>query len=171
VAEKRAHLVPLALRELRRDDPSWRGLVFGDGEERARIATLVEAEGLAGALSMPGFVPWEELSSAMLSARCLLLPTVREGFGLVVLEAAAHGLPAVVVAEPDNAATELIAPGENGLVCRSADPAELAGAVRELAADAGIHARTRTWFERARARYSVEAAAAEHRALHERLRA
>jgi len=40
----------------------------------------------------------------------------------VVIEAAAHGTPAVVVAGPDNAAAELVSEGENGFVAPSASP-------------------------------------------------
>ena len=56
----------------------------------------------------------------------MLLPSSREGYGLVVVEASARGVPSVVVAGGDNAATELIAPGENGLVAPSASPEDLA---------------------------------------------
>ena len=47
-----------------------------------------------------------------------MLPSRREGYGLVVVEACAAGTPSVVVADPDNAATELIEEGVNGFVAR-----------------------------------------------------
>ena len=50
------------------------------------------------------------------TAACLALPSVREGYGLIVVEAAAHGCPAVVVDHPDNAAVELVVDGVNGIV-------------------------------------------------------
>ena len=53
---------------------------------------------------------------------CLVLPSRREGYGLVVVEAAALGTPSVVVRGPDNAATELVEDGKNGFVAPSADP-------------------------------------------------
>ena len=48
-------------------------------------------------------------------ALCLLLPSQREGYGLVVVEAAARGTPSVVVAGEDNAAVELIDGGRERL--------------------------------------------------------
>ena len=60
---------------------------------------------------------------------CLLLPSRREGYGLVVIEAASHGTPSVVVAGPDNAAVELIAEGVNGFVAASDAPEDLAAAI------------------------------------------
>lgn len=169
VAEKRAELLPPVVRELRRRDPSWRAIVFGAGPDEDRVTGAIAASGVEGAVRMAGFAPWREVSDAMLAARALVFPTTREGFGLVVLEAAAHGLPAVLVAGGDNAAVELIEPGENGVVLESAEPERLAAAVLELAADEAVHARTRRWFDAASRRYSVDNAARELRALHEAL--
>ena len=59
----------------------------------------------------------------------MVLPSSREGYGLIVVEAASMGVPSVVVAGPDNAAVELIEPGQNGFVADSASPADLAAAV------------------------------------------
>ena len=74
-------------------------------------------------------VDHETLDAKLKSALCLLHPSSREGYGQVVLEAAARGVPTIVVDGPDNAAVELISEGENGFVVASADPAELAAAV------------------------------------------
>ena len=56
-----------------------------------------------------------------------MLPSRREGYGLVVIEAAARGTPVVVVAGPDNAAVELVAEGENGFVAGVGSPEEPGG--------------------------------------------
>ena len=58
----------------------------------------------------------------MRRALCLLLPSRREGYGLVVVEASARGTPSVVVAGEDNAAVELVEEGVNGFVAPRADP-------------------------------------------------
>ena len=79
--------------------------------------------GLDGAVELPGPRRRRSRSSgAIAAAACLLLPSLREGYGLVVVEAVARGTPAVVVDGPDNAATELVEPGVNGFVAASADP-------------------------------------------------
>jgi glycosyltransferase involved in cell wall biosynthesis len=74
-----------------------------------------------------------------------VLPSAREGYGLVVIEAAAAGTPSVVVAGPDNAAAELIEEGVNGYVAASVD--ELPDAiVRVIRGGAELRRRTADWF-------------------------
>ena len=83
----------------------------------------------------------------MRRALCLVLPSRREGYGLVVVEASAAGTPSVVVADPDNAATELIEEGVNGYVAPSASAADLAAAILRVR-DGGdaLRASTAAWY-------------------------
>ena len=71
---------------------------------------------------LPGFVPQDQLDDLMGHAAVLVNPSRREGYGLVVVEASAHGTPVVLVDGDGNAATELIEPGANGFIARSTDP-------------------------------------------------
>ena len=57
------------------------------------------------------------LFSLMKGSRLFLLPSTREGFGLVVVEAAAAGLPTITVNHPDNYAQRLVIEGVTGWVC------------------------------------------------------
>ena len=50
-----------------------------------------------------------------------MLPSEREGYGAVVVEAAARGTPSIVVRGPENAATELIVDGVNGFIASSCE--------------------------------------------------
>jgi glycosyltransferase involved in cell wall biosynthesis len=85
------------------------------------------------------------------SAAVLVNPSRREGFGLVVAEAAARGTPSVVVAGEDNASVELVHDGVNGFVAPSVAPADLGAAiVRALDAGETLRASTRDWFAGAR---------------------
>lgn len=47
-----------------------------------------------------------------------MLPSVREGFGIVVIEANACGIMAITVNHKDNAARDLIEEGKNSFVCQ-----------------------------------------------------
>ena len=88
---------------------------------------------------------------------CVALPSRREGYGLVVIEAPALGVPSVVVLGPDNAATELVEEGENGAVADSVAPTELAAAIlRVHAAGAALRESTAAWYDRNADRLSLD---------------
>ena len=117
----------------------------------------MHTEGLDGSVLVRGFVDEAEVRDAVRRSLCLVLPSTREGYGLVVVEAASLGTPAVVVDAPDNAALELVEDGVNGVVARSAQPEDLAEAilrVRELGP--GLRESTADWFERNAERLSLE---------------
>ena len=90
-------------------------------------------------------------------ALCLALPSTREGYGLVVVEASSVGTPAVVVDAPDNAALELVEDGVNGVVARSAAPDDLAEAILRVRSEGGaLRKSTADWFERTADRFSLD---------------
>jgi glycosyltransferase involved in cell wall biosynthesis len=147
IPEKQLTLIPEAVAIARRDLPELQAMIFGDGPERPRVLKEVARLGLEGVVRCPGFAPWEQINCALGSAMCLLLPSRREGYGLVVIEAAARGTPSIVIAGADNAATSLIESGVNGLVVDAAQPAAIASAiVRAHAAGPALVQSTYGWF-------------------------
>jgi glycosyltransferase involved in cell wall biosynthesis len=67
---------------------------------------------------------------------------------MVVVEAAARSTPTVVVAAEDNAATELIEDGVNGVVVEAADPRAIAAAIVRVHRDGlAMRERTARWFQ------------------------
>jgi len=138
--------------------PGLRGVFYGDGPERGAVLATITAHGAGDSIQAPGFVAAEEVETALRTALCMLLPSRREGYGMVVVEAAALGTPSIVVAAEDNAATELIEEGINGFVAASADPLAIAEAILDVA-DGGIELRRRTaeWFDANARRLSLEA--------------
>ena len=149
-------LVP-ALARAREQIPELRGELYGDGPDRSEVLRAIAAKQLDGAISAPGFVDADVLEQALASALCLLLPSRREGYGRVVVEAAARGVPTVVVEGPDNAATELVEEGVNGAVARSAAPDDLAAAIVRVhwAGDA-LRRTTLDWFRANAERLSLD---------------
>jgi glycosyltransferase involved in cell wall biosynthesis len=158
IPEKRAAALVPAVGRARRQLPELRGEIYGDGPERARVLEAIASEGLDGAVTAPGFVDADEVDHALRRALCMVLPSEREGYGLVVVEASARGTPSVVVPGPDNAAVELVDDGENGVVARSAAPEDLADAILRVHADGlALRERTCAWFARNAERLSLEA--------------
>jgi glycosyltransferase involved in cell wall biosynthesis len=157
IREKRVPALVPALVEARRHVPELRGEIYGDGPERTKVLRAIVETGLDGAVAAPGFVDASVLSEAVASALCLVLPSRREGYGLVVVEAAARGVPVVVVAGPDNAAVELVEDGTNGAIATSVDPRELAAAiVRVYEGGAELRASAAEWFRRNADRLSFD---------------
>ena len=91
----------------------------------------------------------------MRRALCMLLPSRREGYGMVVVEASAHATPSIVVAAEDNAATELVEDGVNGIVVASADPEAIARGDRARARGWDGAAREHGWLVRRERRGAV----------------
>ena len=147
VQEKRVgHLVRAFARAHERN-PHLRLELYGDGPEHDHIEKLKHALGLDSSVLLHGRRPEEEVAEAIARAACLVTASEREGYGLVVVEAAAQGTPSVVVDGPENAATELVQDGVNGAVAPSASPEDLATAIeRVVEAGPSLRESTAGWF-------------------------
>ncbi len=149
IAEKRVSSLVPAVKKARATIPGLRCRILGDGPARADLLEAIENDGLQDVIEAPGFVAQEQVEVALEGALCLALASRREGYGLVVVEAASHGTPSVVVAGPDNAAVELIEDGINGVVAQTASADDLAAAiVRVDAGGPALRESTFRWFER-----------------------
>jgi len=157
IPEKRVELLIDALPLVRQALPGVLLLLLGNGPTRPSVIERAEALGLGDIVESPGFVSTEAVDNAMREALCVIQPSSREGYGMVVIEAAARGVPAIVVAGPDNAATELVDEGRNGFVVAAPEPRFLAEAI--LACSAGgqaLRSSTLAWYRENRERLSLE---------------
>ena len=158
IPEKQATKIVPAVALARARVPELRAMIFGDGPEREALLRLIDESGLDGAVQAPGFVASQLVEDAVKRALCFVFPSRREGYGTVVVEAAAVGTPTVVVDAPDNAAVELVEDGVNGIVAKSADPEDLGEAIlRVHSAGPALRESTADWFRRNRERLSLEA--------------
>jgi len=96
--------------------------VYGQSQLPPRLCAAA-AEGI----TFHGSVPRPVLFQAYRSADVLVFPTLSDGFGLVVAEAMAHGLP--VIATDQAGAADLVSP-DNGLIVPAADSQALAVALQ-----------------------------------------
>ena len=157
IPEKQVTAIPPAILRAREHLPDLRAAILGDGPDREKATALTADLGLDGAIEVPGFVPTSAVEEAMCHALCMLLPSRREGYGMVVIEAASFATPSVVVAGLDNAAVELIEEGENGFIASSASPSDLAQAIlRVHQGGQALRDRTAAWFTRNAERLSLE---------------
>jgi glycosyltransferase involved in cell wall biosynthesis len=157
IPEKQVTLGVRAVALAARRIEGLRAVFLGDGPERAALDATIAQHGLGDVVSAPGFADAERVDAEMRRAMCMLLPSRREGYGMVVVEAGARGTPSVVVAGEDNAATELLVEGVNGEIAESSDPGALADAiVRVYEAGPALRASTARWFTEHAAELSLE---------------
>jgi glycosyltransferase involved in cell wall biosynthesis len=157
IPEKRAPALVPAVALARERLPELHADVYGDGPDRPAVEAAVRDHGLQDVVRVHGFVDGETVDRALGRALCLALPSRREGYGLVVIEAASRGTPSVVVADLDNAAVELVEEGVNGTVAASASAQDLAAAIlRVHAAGDDLRRSTAGWFARNAQRLSIE---------------
>jgi len=92
--------------------------IIGDGPERQQLEQLVNDLNLNKNVFFLGLLDdSKHVFSYLKSSKVFALPSTREGFGIVFLEANACGLPVVTIEHPQNAAGDLIINGENGYIC------------------------------------------------------
>jgi phosphatidyl-myo-inositol dimannoside synthase len=109
-------------------------LVFiGDGDDVGRLRERAAALGISAQVMFPGFASEAELIGFYRRAAVFAMPSRGEGFGLVYLEAMAHGLPCV--AAVNDAAAEVIEDGETGFLVRQDDCGALTDRLIRLLTD------------------------------------
>jgi glycosyltransferase involved in cell wall biosynthesis len=169
IAEKQPTLGVAAIALASERVEGLRGEFLGDGPERAALQQAIADHGVERSVTAAGFADAGTVDSEMRRALCMLLPSRREGYGLVIVEAAARGTPSVVVAGEDNAATELIEEGVNGTIAPRSDPQAVAEAiVRVHAAGPEMRVSTERWYAHNAERLSVESSLREVLAGYER---
>jgi glycosyltransferase involved in cell wall biosynthesis len=122
--------------------PSARLTVCGHGsaEARARLEALARELGVQRRLELRPALPADAMAGLYAAHDAVLFPvTWAEPWGLVPLEAMAVGTP--VIATGTGGSAEYLRDEGNALLAAPGDPEALAGAVRRLAADAGLRAR------------------------------
>ena len=110
--------------------------VFGGGPDRDRIERWVEGVG-TGAVMLRGAVrrPQEALAEIGL----LVLPSEAEGFGLVLIEAMAAGVPVIATDVPG--IRDVVQHEVNGLLVPVGQPAALTAAIERVISDADLRRR------------------------------
>ena len=105
-------------------------ICYTGGSSDAKASQAPSPRG-AGRLVPLGRLAHADMPAVYHDVDALLVPSLREGFGLCVAEAMACGLP--VVATNDSALPELVQHGDGGLLCPANDVVAFANAVRMLA--------------------------------------
>lgn len=157
-----------AFAELAPRFPNARLVIAGDGPARAELETQAQALGIAESVEFQGWVAPARVFELMNSATLVVMPSRRETFGLVALEAAMMARP--VVASRVDGLPEVVADGQTGLLVDKDDPTALARAVAQLLEDAGMAERMgRAARRRAQERFGFERYVDAYDSLYQRL--
>jgi glycosyltransferase involved in cell wall biosynthesis len=124
---KRVDLLLRAAAQLKAQIPRFEVRIAGDGPERTTLHRLARSLQLSGAVRWLGSLDAEKLAGEYSRSDVFCLPSVQEGFGIVLLEAMAAGKP--VVAAQAGAVPE-VAP--HGLLVAPDDWRALAGGIKSL---------------------------------------
>jgi glycosyltransferase-like protein len=134
--------------------------LFDYRDELERFARRRAALGLEDDVRLLGPVDDERLLALYHGADVFALPSTKEGFGLVVLEALACGRPVVVSAL--DVFASFLRDGSDALMAPVGDAPALAGVIVRAATDAALRARLRDGGRAVVARHDWDAAAAAH---------
>jgi glycosyltransferase involved in cell wall biosynthesis len=102
--------------------------IFGDGSERERLAGMAPLRG-----------PVAKPQAALAEIGLLVLPSEAEGFGLVLIEAMAAGVPVIGTNVPG--IRDVVQDGVNGLLVPVGNVSELAKAMERVISDRGLRER------------------------------
>jgi glycosyltransferase involved in cell wall biosynthesis len=146
VPKKGFHILIKACRLLSDQGVDFRLTLAGDGPEHGRIRELIDRQGLADRVRLPGAVPHQEVARLMAQADLLVMPSLiapsgdRDGIPNVILEALLCEVP--VVASAVSGIPEVIRAGDTGWLAEPGNPTLLAQAVNAALADPeGAHRR------------------------------
>ena len=111
--------------------PGIEGVIVGDGNERERLEELIADLRLTETVKILGFQ--EEVERFLAHFNIFVLPSMTEGFPMILLEAGAMGIP--IVATKVGGTPELIRNGVDGLLVSPGSAEALAKAISEIARD------------------------------------
>jgi len=131
--EKGVEYLIKAMEIISQKDRSIRLVLVGEGPEEKNLKSLTEQLKLKGCVEFVGQIPNERVPEYMVASDVFVLPSLSEGFPIVILEAMASGLP--IVATKVTGLPEIVKDGENGLLVEPRNPQQIAEKVLLLFED------------------------------------
>jgi phosphatidylinositol alpha-1,6-mannosyltransferase len=128
-------LVLQSIVSLKNHHPGIRYLLAGsyDAEEKKYLDDIIERLDLSKHVVMTGYVADEELAAHFSMADIYVMPSVKEGFGIVFIEAMYYGLP--VIAGNRDGSVDALCDGELGLLVDPLDVVAIKNAIEEMLED------------------------------------
>lgn len=141
IYEKRVDLLLSAVAIAKKEIPTITCAIVGDGPERGLLEDLAVKLGVEENVIFTGFVDQDGLTAYMKASKMFVLPSIREGFGLVIVEANACRLPVISIMHDMSAVRELVKDGVNGFLVTDISSREIAEAIIKLVRDDALRER------------------------------
>ena len=124
--------VLLAVKTLKSKFPAIKYLIVGkyDSGEKKRLDDLIEKAGLSGSVIFSGYIEDEDLAKHYRLADLYVMPSKKEGFGIVFIEAMYYGLP-VIAGNKDGSADALLN-GKLGMLVNPDNQQEITSAIESV---------------------------------------
>lgn len=121
-----------AMVNLKQQFPNLKYLVAGsyDAREKEFLDGLIAKLGLSGKVMFAGFIPDHSLVDHFAMANLYVMPSMKEGFGIVFIEAMFYGLP--VIAGNRDGSVDALKNGELGLLVDPLDNAAIGNAISKV---------------------------------------
>ncbi len=116
----------------------WRATLAGDGDVQG-LARAIAGRGLGGRVRAPGWVGPAAVQALLADSDIVALPSHQENLPMSLIEGMAYGR--AVIGTPVGAVSDILAPGETGLLVPPGDVPALTHALRRLIEDTGLRAR------------------------------
>lgn len=131
--EKKVGLVIDAFKKAHKEMPTAMLVIVGDGVDKIRLEKKVKEEELDADVKFLGRVLSPDLYELYKIGNVFATASEIETQGIVLIEAAATGLPLVAVDK--GAVSEVCIDGENGYLCQPGNVAEIAAAIMKILSD------------------------------------
>ncbi len=137
--EKSIGNVVTAFVEILAEVPNAELVIVGDGTDRSRLRDLVQGLGMEESVKFLGRVMLPDIADIYRASTVFATASETETQGIVLIEAAATGLPLVAV--DAGAVGELCQNRKNGILCRPGDTSAMAGALTKILKDEKLRAK------------------------------
>jgi glycosyltransferase involved in cell wall biosynthesis len=122
IKEKNVDMLLRAVAILKKKYPKIKCCIIGEGPERQKLMAITSSLGLKKNVKFYNFfASHEKIFSYIRSSKLLTLPSSREGFGMVAVEANACGVPVLTIDSKDNAVKDFVKDGVNGIIVKLVD--------------------------------------------------
>ncbi len=119
---------------LKKQGVAFHAIIAGRGEEEDNLRSLAKKLDIEDCISFPGWV--EDKKSFYNAIDIFCLPSLHEPFGIVVLEAFAYGVPAIVT--NSEGPSEIVEHGRDGIIVEKGNPNIIADVIKQLIQDRAL---------------------------------